>query len=291
MLSQSIVTPLSAPGAINPCTLAGVKAQLGITDNAQDAELKRLIRSCALAFAGVHGLRRDYWRRQWRVRTEGIRGVYLLLPVWPVESVSLVAEGADSYGTTIDPAEYEIADPERQMLYRFNGWANSLSCVPGPLRFGRGTSFASGGHVSLDYLVELIAGWLMPDEVTDWSAGASVTAGGYVRSTAPSLYLFQATGPVSLDSSEPTWPTTLGGTVIDSGTIWTASAARRLPDDLEEAALLTVKEWYSGGLEIPSGVSAESIDGASISYDTSVTRFGAPPIPSVATAVLAGYRG
>lgn len=261
-------------------TLTRVKSALGISDSSQDSTLKALLRACYRAFSGPQGLARDFARRSWRVRIGGAGGTLLQLPVWPIESISSVAEGADEYDTTIAADDYEVAETERQCVHRFDGW-NDSSC--GLLPGYQGTG--AGG--SLDYQVECIAGWLMPDEVSEWSASLAVTSGDYVRSSEPSLYLFQAGSSGSMAASEPTWPSTLGGTVASNGITFTARAAMRLPDDIEEAALLTVKDWYGGGLEIPAGIRSESVDGMSVTYDGSVQRL---PIPAAARAVLAGYR-
>lgn len=277
------------PGSTNVVALSRVKSHLGISGSSQDVALTALIRATGQSFVGVQGLQRDFYRRSWRVRTPGIGGTLLPLPVWPVESVSLVAEGPDDYATTITAADYEIAQDESgraQCLYRHDGWSES--------RGAYAARQGSGGDESLDYKVECIAGWLMPDQVTDWTTAlvftaAQVAAGIYVRATAPSLFLFQVTTAGTMGAAEPTWPTTLDDTVVSGTATLTARAARRWPDELEEAALLTVSEWHGGGLEIPAGISAERIDGGSIDYNTS--GIGATsPIPPSARAVLAAYR-
>jgi hypothetical protein len=132
----------------------------------------------------------------------------------------------------------------------------------------------------------------MPDEVTDWSPSMTVALGDFVRASTASLYLFEVTtlGDGTMDSTEPTWPTTLGGTVTSSTVVLTARAARRLPDEIEEAALLAVKDWHGGGWEIPSGVQSERIDGGEITYDFVGNRQGGTSLPPSVRAVLAGYR-
>lgn len=264
--------------------LSRVKSHLGISGTSQDLELSALIRATGQSFVGVNGLQRDFYRRSWRVRTPGIGGSLLPLPVWPIESVSVVAEGPDDYATPISAADYEIAQDEygrTQCLYRYDGWGESRGMYAA--RQG------SGGDEALDYRVDCIAGWLMPDEVTDWSTGLVLTLGDYVRSSTPSLFLFETTTAGTMGAAEPTWPTTLGGTVVSGTATLTARAARRWPDELEEAALLTVSEWHGGGLEIPAGISAERIDGGSIDYNTNGVG-AASAIPPAARAVLAAYR-
>ncbi|RVD44218.1 DUF2163 domain-containing protein [Mesorhizobium sp. M4A.F.Ca.ET.020.02.1.1] len=48
------------------------------------------------------------------------------------------------------------------------------------------------------------------------------------RLTGSGIYWFKATVAGTSDVAEPTWPSTLGGTVVDGGVTWTAIRARRL---------------------------------------------------------------
>jgi hypothetical protein len=54
-----------------------------------------------------------------------------------------------------------------------------------------------------------------------WSAAASKSVNDRVRTSARNGYRYKATVGGTTGSSEPTWPTTLGNTVVDNTVTWT----------------------------------------------------------------------
>lgn len=93
-------------------TVAAVKAELGISDDAQDQRIGDLIDQYSAAIVGWCGrpfaletVRETLFER---VRTNG-----LMLARWPVVSVASVTAN----GTTLDPADY-LADTQTGILYR-----------------------------------------------------------------------------------------------------------------------------------------------------------------------------
>lgn len=54
-----------------------------------------------------------------------------------------------------------------------------------------------------------------------WAASTAYTLGRIVRPTTGNGFLYRSTGAGSSAASEPTWPTTIGATVVDSGVTWT----------------------------------------------------------------------
>ncbi|TGT76706.1 MULTISPECIES: DUF2163 domain-containing protein [unclassified Mesorhizobium] len=69
----------------------------------------------------------------------------------------------------------------------------------------------------------------IPTRADAWVAATAYPADGLVkRLTGSGIYWFKATVAGTSGASEPTWPTTLGGTVVDGTVTWTAIRARRL---------------------------------------------------------------
>lgn len=69
----------------------------------------------------------------------------------------------------------------------------------------------------------------IPTRADAWAAATDYALGGLVkRLTGTGIYWFKATVAGTSDAAEPTWPSTLGGTVMDGTVTWTAIRARRL---------------------------------------------------------------
>lgn len=259
--------------------LSTVKTELGITGSGSDTRLTRLIGAVSLYFAGPEGINRDPWLQTYVENLAGLGGHYLWLSRWPIQSVTSVTEGTGSSPTTVDSTTYSVADESRDRLYRADGWSHHSYSAP---EVYTATTGALPG-----YNVTYVAGWVMPDIITAWSATASVAANAWFRATdvdEPFIFQADATGGTT-GSTEPTWPTTSGGTVTDNGITWTAYD-QRLPQDLEEAAMVQVMDWFRGGLRIPTGIRFESFADMRISYSEGMSSAISP----AAKAILARYR-
>lgn len=287
MLDRSMLTVVTQAMAKRLVPVATVRSELGL-DSSADTKLARLIDAMSEAFAGQDGLRRPLCRQTYLERTVGFGGVLLPLSRWPVESVTSVTDGAET-PTTIAASEYAIAGERNELLYRRNGWARAAAVA--------NASAVSGAEL-YDLAVTYVAGWLPPGSgpglVTAWTAATAIVAGAFVKPAAAAngqialLYECTTAGTTHA-ATEPTWPTTVGATVVDNTVTWTARAAKELPYDIQEAALLTVARWYEGELNLPSGIQAESADGISTAYDFVGLRTQRS-IPPFAQRILGGWR-
>ncbi len=278
------VTVTAAAASRLCCELSVVKTELGITGSGSDTQLTRTILAVSLYFAGPEGLGRSPWLQTYSEKTRGLGGHYLWLSNWPIQSVTSVTEGTGDSPTSVASSTYSIADESRDRLYRVDGWSHHSFA---------GTELYTATTGALPaYNVAYVAGWVMPDQLTAWAATTAVTSGAWWKATdVDEPFIFQAGGSGTSGSTEPTWPTVSGGTVVDNDVTWTAYD-QRLPQDLEEAAIIQTMDWFRGGLQIPTGIRAESFGDMRIQYATVNSAIGVSPTavsPAVKT-ILARYR-
>ena len=270
------------------CERATVKTELGISDTSQDTKLDRLILAFSIYAAGPEGIGREPWLQTYLERTPGLGGHYLWLSRFPALSITSVYEGTGDSPSLIDSTTYSLAGSGagRDRLYRVNGWSRHALCSP--------EHYGSTTGPALAYAITYSAGWAMPGQITTWSVGATVASGAWFKALAGTDYglIFRAGGAGTTHATtEPTWPSTPGGTVTDNTVTWTAYD-QRLPQDIEQAALIQVMDWYGGGLEIPTGISSESFAGHTLVYsgtNTAIGRSGTALSTAVKT-ILQRYR-
>ena len=97
--------------------------------------------------------------------------------------------------------------------------------------------------------------------VAEWSASEAILANDERRPTTHNGYVYEAQGSGTTGGSEPTWPTTIGGTVADNGITW--ECVRAGPDEEDIKVALS-----SGGLDGATG-------GASLNVATTIN-YGSP---------------
>lgn len=287
MLERSLVSVVTGPMGKLIVPVATVRAELGLTTGA-DAKITRLLYAAGAAFAGTGGLGRQFLRQTFLEKTWGDGGPLLTLSRWPIESVTSVTFGVTS-PETIAASEYAIALENRNALWRSAGWA-------GPCEEYR--QRVLGGGDSYGYAVTTVAGWVPPGDgpglVLAWSALTVKVAGSFAKPLAAAngsiSLLYECTTAGTTGASEPTWPTTVGGTVTDGDVVWTARDAVELPYDFQEAAIVTVGAWYGGGLELPVGVQSERHGSTQIDYDFVGSRSALPALPPAARQLIWSYR-
>ena len=92
---------------------------------------------------------------------------------------------------------------------------------------------------------------------SDWAASTAYSASDRVVPTSANGYKYEAQGAGTSDSGEPTWPTTIGDTVVDNGVTW------------ENVGEVHVSTEFK--LALSSGGLASAVAGDPLDIGTSVT--------------------
>ncbi len=278
-IGHSILAVTSAATNTELVPIVALRNEIGVADFSEDVRLTRLSRSASRAFAGTAGLSFAPWRQVYTESLAGFGRSMMFLGVRPIESVaSILLDGA-----TVDSSTYEIAGEYRDRLYRQSGWWSTPAWTRGLV-----DGIQPGGD-RLDYVVSYTAGWLMPADVPIWRATTVKAVADWVMpvTVGTSVFLFEATVAGTTGASEPTWPTTIGGTVVDSTVTWTAREAQVLPDDLVEAAIWQIRDWFDGDASGGGAVVEEQLGTHEVTYRKPENRTRISPRVS---EVLGSYR-
>lgn len=271
--NTTVTTAAASRSLVQQATVTGE-----LPSGADTARVDSLIVSASQAIARY--LNREPWLATYQTKLPGRGGYYLKLPRWPIQSVTSVTDGLGDSPTTVTASTYSVAgNTRRDRLYREDGWGFTRDNTWRPM--------TSSSGPALVYTVAYVAGWVMPDQITEWSSGGSITSGAWYASTDDDEpFIFQAGGAGTFDTTEPAWPTASGGTVTDtgSGTVTFTAYDQRLPQELEEIALALVLDWYEGA-GVPSGLASESFAGMRRDY-----RAATSSVPSHVAMTLAAYR-
>ena len=249
------------------CALTDVKSRLGITAGTYDSLLTSLIVAASRAIGSYLG-GRELARQRYEEKVSGLNRMRLMLSRWPVDP--------DSITVTVDGTALTDFLVERpQMLFYEGIWPS--------------TSEETGQEGEENITVTYKAGYVLPNWIATWAAATAKTAGVWVRPTTPTLtpLLFECTtAGTTHAATEPTWPVA-GATVTDNTAVWTGRDALELPDDLEEAALLLVSNWYQGGLDVGGNVTSERLGPMQVDYASGSDAFA---LPRAVQALLDPYR-
>jgi hypothetical protein len=185
--------------------LAYVKARLEIEDADSDASLSLLIGTASSAIVQYLGF--DLARQQYEEARSGAGRTRMWLSCPPIDPEQLTVS-VD--GSAVDDVVVQSA--EHGKLFLSSGWTAPGIC---------GEQNVVAGY---------FGGYLLPDDVTAWSAETAIEAGIWTRSSSGSVLRFECTTQGTSGATEPDWPTTAGETVADGDAVWTARSAYELPE-------------------------------------------------------------
>lgn len=223
-MSNEIIT---VPG-IFPITLAEVKAQLNFSSSADDALIRRCIASATQSAENF--MNRKIVRQAWESYFYFWQDVFFM-PFGRLQSVSSVKyTGIEGSTNTVASSVYDVTLKNPNLhgsvsLAYNQSWPTASLALTNPIA------------------IQFTCGWYRGDE---WEANAVYAEDDYVEPTRLNAngLTFQCTvGGTSHATDEPTWPTTIGGTVTD-GTITWVAVGQAVPDDIRQAILIEVAGLY-----------------------------------------------
>jgi hypothetical protein len=252
-----VVTP-AASG--NWTDLASVKLLMEETSSERDVILARLIRDASSRLGDRAGFVPG--RQQYEESVRGCGRPSFYLTHRPVDGGSLSVMINSEECT-----DWVLQDASQGLLWRQCGWPCSYDG-------------------SLNIVVTYHAGFLMPDQVRDWSASDDFEVGEWVRPSTASVLRFECVAAGTTGDAEPSWPTTAGETQVDGTATWAAREAEELPERCQTGAVATVlmldvERGRAGGL------ASWELDGASESYFATQT---ASELPPGAESMVARFR-
>jgi hypothetical protein len=109
-----------------------------------------------------------------------------------------------------------------------------------------GVTWRPGEDPPEQIFVTYTAGYVLPEQISTWSASATVELGSWARPVKPvgKRILFEATVGGVAAGSEPTWPTTTGSTIVDGAVTWMARDAEELPANISAFAAMAVRDLF-----------------------------------------------
>lgn len=84
-------------------------------------------------------------------------------------------------------------------------------------------------------------------DADQWAADTAYSAGDTVKPTSENGYIYKATVGGTSDSSEPTFPTTIGDTVVDNGVTWECWSV-----NVSESEIASGNGYTAGGQTLTS---------------------------------------
>ena len=243
-------TVLVTGPALNPVSLVEVKAHLNLqtTFSTDDVLLNTQILA-AVEFAEGVTFRRLV-TQTWQLYLDRWAGVdtnrYFIggfyLPFGQLQSVTHIKyTDTDEDETTWTAATYYDVDTYNE---------------PGRVVLAYNQSFPTASLYPTNPIeIQFVCGWHQGDL---YVVSQAYSEDDYVVPTTGNGFVYQAGGDGTSHSAEPTWPKTVGGTVVDNDITWT-NAGRAVPSKIKQAILLLITDMYAIRESTLIGVSAVTL--------------------------------
>ncbi len=246
-------------------TVARAKEGAGITTSADDALLDRLVRAASAAIVSHCG--RHFAREAYTETLPGFGSIHLALSRTPVITVSAVTQS----GNVI--TDYEIANRDEGLLYRRAGWDWTAQVFMG---LSSGRRFMDMGtpmprQEEPQFSVSSVCGYILPSQFrlslatlfalasdnsfNDSAAGFPelLKAGDVIETlgftNSANLGRFVVTGTPTTSKIPVVATLTAESAAAGRSILFHPPAGCRPFDDVEAAAIETVKSWYLGRKE------------------------------------------
>ena len=153
-------------------------------------------------------------------------------------------------------------------------------------------SFQNALYVAVEYANGDVRHHYLADPGA-WVASTNYSVGDFRRPTTPNGYVYEVTADSgSSDSGEPTWPTTVGDTVVDSGITWTCRATNVKDTNCPNSAAvvkMASKLFGIGGATVPFCATNDATDWTTTS-DAGFLAVGLQQKGSTEPAALGEYK-
>ncbi len=257
------VIDLVPPRTSDLITLANAKALLRVNGNGDDALLSLLI-------AGVSSTIQDVvlgfklGRRQVSEAILGSPRTHLILSCPPVEPESLVIAVDDLPDNPI--TDFTLY-PETGVIFRKAGWGGTIypNWWLGSAGWSSGNERVVGEDSALNVTATYWSGYLLPNDIADWTAGLRYSAGDWVRLPAPSVLRLQCSTAGTSSDLAPSYPAAPGDTVADGSVTWTARTAWELPSCFLTWMHAEILRIY-GRLRMSSDIGSLEAEGTRVSF-------------------------
>ncbi len=248
---MQVLTPARHPRLMSPDMAI---SRLGSLATGQESLLEALVLEASEAIADALGF--PPWRQTYRASLPSVSGeARLSLGMAPVEPGTVSISYSDE---VLDAESYQL-DSAAGILYRAGGWPDT-SGLTSPL----GLTSEPGSELPI-VTAEFVGGWVMPEDLRAWEAGATYELGDFVKPPWPAIYLHEVTVAGVAGGSAPTWGVEVGEEVESGAVTMVARAAKELPRPITAACLDELRSNLFSGRRDPD-MASRSVPGLAITW-------------------------